>query len=384
MLSTILNLTTTGNEKPIVAWLRMLSYISLKTNMYTDAVIHGTTVITPWVNKILKILNAIDAESLNKLPPAQRYAKILMDCDIRLINQLAPNYSVSSLQNCFANPVTGEVVQEYMIPCRSEFPLMDLPLGKRLDQWKDVNPINIIYNDSTELCSYILKMQYQYKRSAPKMIIAAIDLPALAMKYCVYVDEMQQTGKSYNASSFIKEYLMNNFYNDCVRCYIFTLIKNFFDNEDLEPTSSLIVDFAAVKSAQENLDLFYHQLKKKNYSVNDFIYTKWIPDLSGPISIYKYMKWFDRHITLPDFAQARYLKFLTQYPLLYILVKLYNLSDKPNDKIIKRALYFKLYNLNRSGVLSLCNNRKLKSKLHHDIRELIDLCRPDEFSPSLS
>ena len=47
MFNTILQYTLTGNEKPIVDWTRMLSYISRNITIYTNNVISGSVCIPP-------------------------------------------------------------------------------------------------------------------------------------------------------------------------------------------------------------------------------------------------------------------------------------------------------------------------------------------------
>jgi len=383
MLNTILRLNTTGSEKPIVAWTRMLSYIKNRTDMYTESVINGPVCMPPWTNKIAKLLNAVNVEDLLQLPATQRYASILMDANTRLNWILAPNYSVPSLKNQFTASNNNVTVQEYIIPCRSEFPLMKLPLGKDISYWSNVNPINMIYNDSTELCSYILRMQYLYKKSSPSLVIVTVDIPSLVLKYCAYADSMKKEGKQYTIFTFMRDQLLNNFYTDCVRCWLFTMMKNYFTQEEMEPTSSLIVDNSAVKEANEDLQDFLKKVKGKHYFSNDFIHTKWLPSNDGPISILTYMNWLKENVVFPEFNQAKYLSFFTQYHLVYLLIKLYNLGDRPNDRIIERELYIKLYRLNRTHILQMCNNKKLKIRINKDIRDLLDLCRPNDFSPTL-
>jgi len=381
MFNTILQYTLTGNEKPIVDWTRMLSYISRNITIYTNNVISGSVCITPWAQKIHSVLKAVNVDALLELSPVQRYASVLIETNSKLNWILAPNYSVPSLANQFTAPINGERVQEYIIPCQKEYPLMQLPLGKSLQYWEDVHPINIIYNDSTELCSYIGKMQYTYKRSNPSLIIATVDIPSLVLKYCAYAEEMKKEGKEYTIYTYIRDQLVANFYMDCVRCYIFTIINTYFNHEDLEPTSQLIVDNGSVKEAQSEIFDFFKNVKYKHYTLGDFLYTKWIPTLKGPISIIKYMKWMNSNIVFPDFNQAQYLKFFTQYPLVYLLIHVINLGDRSQNKTIKREMYLKLLRLDRSSILRMCNDHKLRARVNREVRELIDLSRPDEFSP---
>ena len=381
MFNTILQYTLTGNEKPIVAWTRMLSYISRNVNIYTNTVINGAVCMPPWVQKIHGVLKAVDVDALIQLPSVQRYSSVLLDASTRLNWILAPNYSVPSLINQFAAPSNAERVQEYIIPCQKEYPLMQLPLGKDLKQWEDIHPINIIYNDSTELCSYILKMQYTYKRTAPSLIIATVDIPSLVLKYCAYVEEMKKEGKEYTIYTYIKDQLMTNFYMDCVRCWVFTIMNSHFNHVELEPTSHLIVDNGAVKEGLFDLNDFLRSMRGKHFTTGDFISTKWIPSTKGPISIVQYMKWMNKNIVFPDFNQAQYLKFFTQYPLVYLLIQVINLADRVQDKTIKREMFLKLQRLDRSRILYMCSDNKLRRRISKEMRELLDLSRPDEFSP---
>ena len=380
MFNTILQYTSTGNEKPIIAWNRMLSYISRNVKTYTNTLIKGSVCIPPWVQKIHSVLKVVDVDYLIQLSPVQRYSFILLDANTKLNWILAPNYSVPSLTNQFTTSISNDRVQEYIIPCQKEYPLTQLPLGKDLSHWEDVYPINIIYNDSTELCSYILNMQYNYKKSAPSLIIATVDIPSLVLKYCAYVEEMKKEGKDYTIYTYIKDQLLTNFYMDCVRCWVFTIMNSYFNHVELEPTSQLIVDNSAVKDGISDLADFFKSMKYKHYTVGDFLHTKWLPDLKGPISVIKYMKWMSSNIVFPDFNQARYLKFFTQYPLVYLLINIMNLADRSHDKIIKREMYLKLQRLDRSAVLRICDDRKLRARVNREIRELIDLSRPDEYS----
>lgn len=380
MLNNILQHTLIGTEKPIISWTRMLSYITKNARFYTNTVINGSICTPPWTQKIYKVLSVVNVENLLQLSPMQRYASVLMDTNTRLNWILAPNYNVPSLTNQFTLSNNNTQVQEYIVPCQKEYPLMQLPLGKDLSYWEDIHPIHILYNDAQELSSYILKMQYQYKKASPSLLIAAVDIPSLVLKYCAYVEEMKKDNTDYSVYTYIRDQLISNFYIDCARCWVLTIMNNYFTHEEIEPTSQLIVDYATVKEGKEDLNDFLKDIKWKHYSVGDFIHTKWIPGLKNPISLYKYMKYINENIVFPDFNQAQYLKFLTQYPIVSLLIKLCNLSDRSSERIIKRDLYIKLQRLNRSQILNMCANKKLRAKINRDLNELLDLSRPDEFS----
>ena len=380
MLNTILQNTSTGSEQQIVSWTRMLSYIAKNANMYTKSLKMGPPLTPPWAQKIYKILSAINIDALMQLTPTQRYSSVLMETNTKLNWLLAPNYSVPSLTNQFVSSVNNDQVQEYLIPCQKEYPLMQLPLGKSLQYWEDIHPINIIYNDSTELCSYILKMQYSYKKSSPSLIIATVDIPSLVLKYCAYIDDMKKNGKEYTIYTYIRDQLVDNFYMDCVRCWTFTVMNSYFDHNEIESTSPLIADNASVKEGRTNLDDFYRSIRGKHFTVEDFLYTKWVPTLKGPISFIKYMKWFNENIVFPDFIQAQYLKVFTQFPIVNLIVRLYDLGDRSRNQPTRRIIYHKLLQLDRSRILQICTNRKLRSQVNREIRELVDLCKPDEYS----
>ena len=147
MLNTILQNTSTGSEQQIVSWTRMLSYIAKNANMYTKSLKMGPPLTPPWAQKIYKILSAINIDALMQLTPTQRYSYVLMETNTKLNWLLAPNYSVPSLTNQFVSSVNNDQVQEYLIPCQKEYPLMQLPLGKSLQYWENI---------ASSKCNYII------------------------------------------------------------------------------------------------------------------------------------------------------------------------------------------------------------------------------------
>ena len=377
MFNTILQYTAPGVARPLVNWPRMLDLIHSKTTFYTEAMIQGATAVPPWVIKVRKILSAIPVDSWLAMEPTKRYATALMHADSEFITIFSPNYTISTLTNNFIAANNNAKVQEYFVPVRSPYPLSELPLGKNISQWKNVHPLMMLYNDSPELSYSIYKMQYTYKKFYPSMIIMAIDIPSLVFKYLAYVEDCNTTKKNADQIEFIHKHLMNNFYEDCVRCWIFTIFNRKLERLDIPPTPGIIVDPGVVDVALRDVDTYYDRVRSKNMTVGDFIAMPWLP---GHKSILSYLDWYQEHITFLDYRQAKYLEFFTQFPVVYFLVHLYDMCDRANDKLLKKYLYLKLDRMYRSGVLDLCHNSKLRRYIHRSMRELLDLSRPEEYS----
>lgn len=377
MFDIILQYTSSGVARPIINWPRMLSLIHNRTKFYTDALINGSASMPPWTNKIMRILEAIPVDTWLSMEPTKRYATALLEADSSYITILCPNYNVHELTNNFVENHSSLKVQEFLVPVRSPFPLMNLPLGKSIDQWKDVHPLMTLYNDCPELCGRIAKMQYTYKKEYPSLLIMALDIPSLVLKYLAYAEDCKDKKKNVDQVEFIHKHLLNNFYDDCVRCWIFTVFNRKLDRMEIPPTPGLIVDPGVVSLALRDIDTYYDKLRNKNITVGDFIEIPWLP---GNKSILDFIEWYQDHVTFLDYRQAQYLEFFVQFPVVYFMMHLYNMCDKPNDRLLKKFLYIKLDRFYRSGVLNLCSNTKLRRKIHRNIRELLDISRPDEYS----
>lgn len=380
MFNIMLQYTSPGVPRPLVNWPRMLELIHLKTKFYTDAMIQGAKSIPPWVNKIRAILDAIPVDSWLAMEPTKRYATALMHADSEYITILCPNYTISTLTNNFiASNNNGKAVTEYLVPVRSPYPLMNLPLGKPIAQWNDIHPLMMLYNDSQELSYSIYKMQYAYKKLYPSLVIMALDIPSLVFKYLAYAENCHGTKKDVNQIDFIHKYLMDNFYEDCVRCWIFNVFNMKLDRIEVPPTPSLIIDPSVVNLALRDVDKYYDKVRSKNMTVGDFISMPWLPGKPNT-SILDFLDWYQDHITFLDYRQAKYLEFFTQFPIVYFMMHLYDMCDRANDRLLKKQLYVKLDRIYRSGVLDFCHNNKLRRQIHRNMRELLDISRPDEYS----
>lgn len=380
MFNTILQYTASGVPRPLVNWPRMLDLIHTKTKFYTEAMIEGARSIPPWANKIRKVLDAIPVDTWLAMEPTKRYATALIHADAEYISILCPNYTISTLTNNFiASNNSSEKVTEYLVPVRSPYPLMSLPLGKSISQWKNIHPLMMLYNDSPKLSYNIYRMQYAYKNLYPSLVIMAIDIPSLVFKYLAYAEECHGEKKDIDQLDFIHTQLMDNFYDDCVRCWIFNLFKMKLERIEIPPTPSLIIDPGVVNLALQDIDKYYDKVRSKNMTVGDFISMPWLPG-SRHQSILDYLDWYQNHVTFLDYRQAKYLEFFTQFPVVYFMMHLYNMNDRPNDRLLKKQLYIRLDRMYRSGVLDFCHNPKLRRRIHRNMRELLDLSRPDEYS----
>ena len=380
MFDTMLQYTAPGVTRPLITWPRMLDLIHSRTSMYTEAMIQGSKSVPPWVTKVRKVLSAIPADSWLSMEPTKRYATALMHADSDLLMGFCPNYTIPTLTNNFIAVNNASIhVQEYLVPVRSPYPLMNLPLGRNIDQWKDVHPLMMLYNDSPELSGNIYKMQYTYKSKYPSMIIMAIDIPSLVFKYLAYVEDCNTKKKPVVQTDFIHKHLMDNFYDDCVRCWIFQLFNLKLERMEIPPTPGLIIDPGVVELALRDIDTYYDKVRSKNIGVGDFLKIEWLPGTPHQ-SIMDYLDWYQEHITFLDYRQAKYLEFFVQFPVVYFMMHLYDMCDRPNDRMVKKQLYIQLDRMYRSGVLDMCHNQKLRRRIHRNMRELLDLSRPDEYS----
>lgn len=377
MIDTILQYTAIGTPRPLVNWTRMLRLIQHRTEIYTDAMIQGSKSVPPWVSKIRRVLDAVPVDTWLSMEPTKRYATALLACDESFLPLIVPNYTVPTLVNNFVASNNTTKVQEFLIPVKSQYPLLQLPLGKDIEKWNDVHPLRMLYNDSPELCGNIYKMQYTYKKDYPSLLIMSIDLPSLVLKYLAYAEKHRN---DLDQIQFIHEQLMDNFYSDCVRCWVFELFHRKLSNLPIPPTPGLIIDNGIVELALKDIDEYLRKVRSKNLSVGDFIVMPWLTDCGKQQTILQYLHWYQDHITFLDYRQAKYLEFFTQFPVVYFLMHLYDMCDRMNDRLLKKQLFVQLSRVNRSGVLDLCHNTKLRRQIHRSMRELIDISRPDEYS----
>ena len=146
---------------------------------------------------------------------------------------------------------------------------------------------------------------------------------------------------------------------------------------DIPPTPGLIIDPGVTDLALKDVNHYYDKIRSKNMTVGDFLTMPWLPDHR---SILDFLDWYQNHITFLDYRQAKYLEFFTQFPVVYFMMQLYDMCDRANDRMVKKVLYIKLDRIYRSGVLDFCHNQKLRRRIHRNMRELLDLSRPDEYS----
>ena len=380
MLQLISEYNLAGTEKPIVHWNYMCSVITERVNRYTRRVIEGATPVVPWIHLIKTLLNRIPTTILNR-KSSDRYAYVMSDVVDRLDKYLCPNYQLKVRYNCFVSTKNNTPVQEYIVPCRSVTPLIDLPLNQSFDRWKDIHPIRILYNDTLELCGNFLHMTFEYEAEPPSQVIVAIDTPALVLKFLAYCDNQIAHKEPIYLNGFIREHLIGNLYLDIVNCWLFQMLEIGAIDNDLRSrdiiTYNLICNESNVERAKLDLAKYWTNLGNRTYLYGDFIHTRWLLREFPYTTIYEYIKFLQHSITMPLLRQNAYIRFMLEYPILRMIVKLNCLIRSSNCMRMNRQLRIKVKRFLESNIINACQNEALRSKLKH---ELIDLLKMIEDS----
>ena len=376
MLRLISDYNITGVEKPIVHWNYMCAVITERVQRYTNRIMEGATPVVPWIHLIKTLLMRIPPTALNR-KGSDRCAYVIGDVVEKIDKYLCPNYQLKIRYNYFVSTKNNIPVQEYIVPCRSNTPLIDLPIGRPFNEWKDVHPIRILYNDTFELCGNFLHMKFEYEVSPPTQIIVAIDTPALVLKYLAYCDQQLAHKEPIYLNGFIREHLIDNLYLDIVNCWIFQMLEAGAIDNNLRDkqivTYNIICNENNIDRAKLDLNKYWTNLGNRTYQYGDFIHTRWLLRTFPYTTIYEYIKFLQHSITMPLLRQNAYIRFLLEYPILRMIIKLNCLSKSNICVKMNRHLRVKVVRTLNSNIFNACQNPNIVSKLKRELAGLLDL-----------
>jgi len=381
MLDLITRYNLSGTEKPIVHWHYMCDVISERINIYTERVSKGSTPVVPWIHLIKTLLMRIPIEILNK-PTSTIMAYALGDIVDKLDNYLCPNYKLKVRYNQFISTKNNIPVQEYIVPCRSVTPLIDLPTLDRsapMRAWAKIKPIRILYCDTFELCGDFLHMTFNYKEAPPTQVVVAIDTPALVLKYLAYCNEQIRNKEPVYLNYFIRTHLIDNLYGDLVNCWIFQMLEAGAIDNNLDEkriiSYPLICTESNIERAKLDLNKYWANLSNKTYQYGDFVHTTWLLDQFPYTTIYEYAQFLKHSITMPMLNQNAYIRFMIELPLVKLIIKLNCLNKTAISMKMNKEFRFKLVRLYRSNILKAVPcDPSITNRLLKEVKHLIDLC----------
>ena len=371
ILSYMLDRMEDGHPRPVPDWTRMIRTIQNRTDHYTDRAVQGVMTTSPWEVLLSRMIAKIPLYLGDEKDDVKIMAEAMGHVRDTLEMELAPGDTLKERDACFTASNNG-TAKEIIVPCSSSTPLMDLPVGKPLAAWKDVHPVHILYNDSLELCSRWTGRQFVYSDDPPEEVIVSIDVPALILKYIAALKDYDSI-PNFPRSQFIRRHLIDNLYEDIVRCWVFRMLEEMVTEGHVDSfyTNNAIVASSVVEAGLRDLGMMTSRIEMKAFYVKDFFMSDLLT-WSCP-SIQEYVKWFNHSITFPAQRKVAYIQFLTEFPLVRVLMKLNLLSGTVNSRRLIQHVGINLKRYRLMGILSGCQKARLREKLSRQLDELIDL-----------
>lgn len=368
-----------GTPKPALNWLRMASAIQGRTDFYDARARAGSLTETPWTHEIRRVLAVVPVSRLVLLPDTSIMTDIMMRVKPMMDQVLAPGSDIPVRKGGFVTGPGGDSsVDEFLTPCKSETPFLDLPLGKGTSDWNRVHPITILYADSLELCSNFLAHRFVYTSDTPTNVIVAVDTLSLAMKYIVHMKSSHMA----SLTDFIHHELVRGLYTDIVRCWMLQVIESVVDGTyrpDQVVTHSNIAVKGMVDHGIDDIRNLVALVGSKGVYVKDFTACELLP---GRQSIRSWMLEMQHRFTFPSIRKVEYMQFLMEFPIVRIIMKLNNLSGTSNARRMNKELGIQLKRYKMMDILSGCQRRSVKQKLSGQLDELIALSE-ETISPSV-
>ena len=377
MLKTILSYDYPGTDMLSSYWDRMIKLITTREAYYTTRVENGSLGVVEWAQMIKRMLTMIPIEILDEYPTfSSKCAFLMAEVVPALEKYLAPSYKIRSFVSHFTSAHDNSRVQEFIFPCRSETPLMDLPLTGTLEDWKKVSPIRIVYNDSKELCGNYTACKFVYHNvSKPRLVIATVNCVALVFQFVAYAEDKKSKGLFYPKDEFIQEYVIHNLYEDMFRCWTLTVLDNVVSNTDVnfgEYANQNIIQQYMIDAGVTDVRRIVDRIRSSVAQPGTFINTKWLPMDRRQISIPEYIRWLEHHITFPLLRQTLPIRFLMALQILRITMMINHISNRTYYKTVNRQMAIRLRRM-RDGNYFTNADPTLVDKLNKDVTELICL-----------
>lgn len=367
ILNYLLNRMDGGNSRPVPNWTRMMRTILNRTDHYTDRAMHGVLTPTPWSVLIQHMLAKVPRYLASK-DDVRVMAEVMGSVRDLVEMDLAPGSIIQERDACFTASNNGSA-KEIIVPCESDRPLSSLPIGQPIDKWGDVHPIRIIYIDSLEIPMFT-GHRFVYSDDPPDEAIITVNIPALILKWVAYMKDASAENAS--PRQFIHEHLLDNLYEDVIRCWVFRAMEERITAGGLQfYTDNAIAAASVVDLGLKDLDMMTTCVETRTFYVKDF-FASFLLTWSCP-TIQEYVSWFDKEIRFPDQRKVAYIQFLAEFPLVRILMKLNLLSDTVNSRRLIKDVGIQLKRYRMADILSGCHRANLRKRLSGQLDELIDL-----------
>ena len=377
MLKSLLNCDYPGSAMMSSYWDRMVRLVTARAASYTSRVENGALGVVEWVALVKRMLTMVPIEALEEYASYSSKTAFLMTEVIPAIEKyLAPSYKVRTFVNQFTSAHDNSTVQEFIFPCRTETPLLDLPLTGSLNDWKKVSPIHIVYNDSPEICGNYTASKFVYHNvSKPRTVIATVNCVALVMQYVQYAEDKKSRSLFYPKDEFIQDYVIHNLYEDMFRCWCLTVLENVLANTGVNfgaYANANVVQEYMIDAGIQDVRFITDKIRASTYTPGTFMHTRWLPMDRSQISILEYIRWLEHTITFPLLRQTNQIRFLFAMQLVKIAMMVNHLSERTYYRTVNRQLAIRL---RRMRDLNYFTNAgpDLKRRLNEDIDDLIAL-----------
>ena len=377
MLKTILSYDYPGTDMLSSYWDRMIRLITTREEYYTRIVENGSLGVVEWAQLVKRMLTMVPIEILDEYKSFSSKSAFLMFEVIPAIEKyLAPSYKIRSFNSNFTRAHDNSHIQEFIFPCRSETPLMDLPLSGTLEDWKRISPIHIVYNDSEELCGNYASCKFVYHNvSKPRLVIATINCVALVFQYVAYAEDKKSRNLFYPKDEFIQDYVIHNLYEDMFRCWTLTVLDNVVSNTDVNfgvYANQNIIQQYMIDAGITDVRRIVDRVRSSVTQPGTFMNTKWLPMDRHQISIPEYIRWLEHNITFPILRQTLPIRFLMSLQILRITMMINYISNRTYYKTLNRQMAIKLRRMRDNGYFTNANYA-LADSLKKDVTELIKL-----------
>ena len=370
MLNTILKSIISGSPRVLVNWDKAVVTIKLRTEIIKTRYLGTGFIFNPGTNMLINILQNIIYNNPGLRSCKSDYKRYVEVIDPQIAiyrNYFDPVYLAQQTKGIFC---WDKNIPEYILNVSMDKPLSTLPMDKPWEYWKDLVPIHVIYHDSRELCTNLLKLQLKFEKDPPHAIFYSIDLTMLIFMYLKYMEYMESFSKEPSVHDFLQQYVLVNWFDDLRRIWLFNILKDAAHNDfkyEKFKADELVAPNTMLKTLKADLSRLFDDARKKAVSLGDICATRWF----GDTSLTWWLNELNTNLQVPPLRQYKWLSFASTLPYAEFMLDILLLIKRNDINPVVRNLLFDLHQYHNQNICSNIQNPEYRAEVSKQLKRMI-------------
>ena len=279
------------------------------------------------------------------------------------------------LQGIFHDDTTSSNTTDEFLVSTTFRNISQLPMGLSWEQWEqsNVHPVNIL-NNTGDQPPVDLIGDHIKQPEPPLITVISIDMVVLILQWIAYVREM---GEEYieHPDGFIHHYVIRPLHDQLLDLWILEILRGLTRNpspdnveDEFERHRTSWIPENAMLDGMKDAAALIRNLQGRRIDVGDITSTPFFSN--GKTIEDKIDLWRNRY-NIPDDRRYRYLEFLAEYPLAFLILNMYmqHSGSAATQNVVKK-LRKALRRYKRQNLESLAHGRRAKDYLSYVLEDL--------------